>query len=214
MKYFSAILYLLSTILIGSAADVQWLTGDLTGTPLTNRLTYITPISPYGVGGSSRFITGDRLKYTNDATGSLIVSNISVGRSYRVEFVGPYVTTTITNSFSTNVTGFVNAADYVAAPVRDAAVVTYSQTAADSRFHAKSGDTSTNASFRGTLKIPTGATVGYVLTVTNADGSSAWQAATGSASTLWTAGTGAIFPSGTAGTEAGWTATTGAIYPQ
>jgi hypothetical protein len=159
----------------------QWNSSDFAGVPLSNKFVFITPIAPYGVDGST-IINRDRRRYTNDSTGSLIVSNMFNGRSYRVEFTGRFEDMIITNSFDSTVTGLVNGADpaYLPAlPIRDALTIAYSQAAADARFHNVSGDTSTNAIFRGTFKIPAGAAVGYVLTATNADGSAAWSAAGG-----------------------------------
>lgn len=170
-----AICYLLSAV-CSFGADVLWESETFTGTPLSNRLVYITPIANYSVSGS-RIISGDRQRYTNDATGSLIVSNVAVARRYRVEFIGPYITTIITNSFPAEVTGYVNAADFVDGQVNDGRFTAYSKATADLRFHKTSAGSSTNATFRGTVKIPEGATVGYVFTVTNADGSGAWQPA-------------------------------------
>lgn len=175
----------------------EWNFVDFIGEAQTTNKVYITPIAPYGVNASTTLITGDRRAYTN-STSSLIVSNMFNGRSYRIEFVGRYVTTVITNSFDTNVTGLVNGADpqYLTAPVRDTSTVAFSQAAADARFHNVSGDTSTNAAFRGTLKIPAGATVGYVFTVTNADGSGAWLPTTGTTYTNNTGNAGQVVGSG------------------
>lgn len=163
-------------------ADVRWTYSDFTTTAQTVKKVYITPIAGYGTNGNT-IITGDRRAFTNDSAGSLIVSNVIVGRSYRVEFKGAYTDTVITNSFDSTVTGFVEAVNYIGAPLSDGGLTSYSKTAADARFHNVSGDTSTNAAFRGTFKIPAGATVGYVLTVTNADGSSAWFPGSGGVST-------------------------------
>ena len=115
--------------------DCQWIYSDFTTALQTNSKIYITPIAAYGVNGST-IITGDRLTRTNDGSGSLIVSNVVNGRSYRVEFVGRYLTTTITNSFDTNVTGFVNGSSsiYLTVPVRDTTTISYSQAASDLRF--------------------------------------------------------------------------------
>lgn len=167
----------------GGTFHVQWLFRDASSNVLSIKQVFIQPIAAYGVDASTVIISGDRLSKTSDSTGSLIVSNLFNGRSYRVQLIGPFIQTTFTNSFDTNVTSgaVINGADpaYLAAPVRDTGVIAYSQTAADARFHQVAGDTSTNAIFRGTLKIPAGATVGYVFTATNSDGSGAWQANTG-----------------------------------
>lgn len=178
-KLISLLLFLSITAF---AADVRWTFTDFTSSPHSVKKIYITPIAAYGT-NSTNIITGDRRTYTNNSLGSLIVSNVIVGRSYRVELHGPFTETVITNSFDSGVSGFVEAVNYIAAPLSDGGLTSYSKTAADARFHNVSGDTSTNAAFRGTFKIPAGATVGYVLTVTNADGSSAWSPGSGSSST-------------------------------
>jgi hypothetical protein len=160
----------------GGTFDCQWLFRDAGSNVLSIKQVYIQPIAPYGADAGLTIISGDRKSYQSDGAGSVIVSNLFNGRSYRVEIQGPNFKTTFTNSFDTNVTGLVNGADpaYLTAPIRDGNATAYSQAQADGRFHKKAGDTSTNAIFRGTLKIPAGATVGHVFTATNADGSGAW----------------------------------------
>jgi hypothetical protein len=177
MRTIAILLLSFLSLSLSIAADVRWTYSDFTTTAQTVKKVYITPIASYGTNGNT-IITGDRRVFTNDSAGSLIVSNLIVGRSYRVEFKGAYTDTVITNSFDSTVTGFVEAVNYIAAPLSDGGLTSYSKTAADARFHNVSGDTSTNAAFRGTFKIPAGASVGYVLTATNADGSGAWQVGT------------------------------------
>jgi hypothetical protein len=174
MRTIAILLLSFLSLSLAIGADVRWTYSDFTTTAQTVKKVYITPIASYGTNGNT-IITGDRRVFTNDSAGSLIVSNLIVGRSYRVEFKGAYTDTVITNSFDSTVTGFVEAVNYIAAPLSDGGLTSYSKTAADARFHNVSGDTSTNAAFRGTFKIPAGASVGYVLTATNADGSGAWQ---------------------------------------
>ncbi len=115
----------------------QWNSADFAGVPLSNKFVFITPIAPYGVDGST-LINRDRRRYTNDSSGSLIVSNMFNGRSYRVEFTGRFEDMVITNSFATNVTGLVNGALYLPAEIRDGSTLAYSQTAADGRFLQRS----------------------------------------------------------------------------
>jgi len=179
MKKLISLFFLLSITAWG--ADVRWTFVDFTSSPQSIKKVYITPIAAYGT-NSTNIVTGDRRTYTNSSLGSLIVSNVIVGRSYRVELHGSFTETVITNSFDSTVTGFVEAVNYIAAPLSDGGLTSYSKTAADARFHNVSGDTSTNAAFRGTFKIPAGASVGYVLTATNADGSGAWQVGGGGSS--------------------------------
>jgi len=186
MRTIAILLLSFLSLSLAIGADVRWTYSDFTTTAQTVKKVYITPIASYGTNGNT-IITGDRRVFTNDSAGSLIVSNLIVGRSYRVEFKGAYTDTVITNSFDSTVTGFVEAVNYIAAPLSDDGLTSYSKTAADARFHNVSGDTSTNAAFRGTFKIPAGASVGYVLTATNADGSGAWQV--GASGTSIAAGT-------------------------
>lgn len=166
----------------------RWNFTDFTVTPIGVKQVRIQTIAPYGT-IYTNLITGDLRTFQAGTSGSLTVSNLANGRSYRVTFVGPTVNTVITNNFGTNVSGLVNAVDYLVAPlVVDGSTVAYSANSADALFHNVAGDTSTNAIFRGTFKIPDGATVGRVLTVTNADGSAAWQTASGGTGTLATNG--------------------------
>lgn len=177
MKRFISVLFCIAC-LTASAVDVQWIFSDFTGTTTTNKRVYITPLTIPGVSGTN-IIQGDRRTYTNDATGSLIVSNLVPGASYRVEFVGAYITTTITNTFATNATGFVNGKDYLSTTLATAGdAVAYSQTAADARFAAK-----TNTALYGTVKLAPAATLNYVWTATNSNGAGYWVAASAGAAT-------------------------------
>ena len=74
------------------------------------RLT-LTPLLEY-TASATNIATGDSISKTVDATGYTVFSNMIAG-TYRVEFFGPTRTTTLTNSFGTNVTGLVNAKDYL-----------------------------------------------------------------------------------------------------
>lgn len=138
---------LLALLLVCLGADLRagtfhctWNFSDFTTGSLGVSQVQVQPIAPYGV-NSNTFLTGDLLVKQTGTNTSLTISNLVNGRSYRVKFFGltrPYGTnwvTTLTNNFDTNVTGLVNAVDYLAAPLQvDAATVAYSQVAADARF--------------------------------------------------------------------------------
>lgn len=111
----------------------QWIVRDAGSNAVRFASFTIQPIAAYGT-STSNTITGDRKTFRTDSDGRVTVSNLFNGRSYRVQITGPNFTTTFTNSFDTNVTGLVNGADYISAPIRDAGLVAYSQTQADARF--------------------------------------------------------------------------------
>lgn len=170
------VLFVPSAFPQASQFHCRWNFADFTVTGIGVKQVRIQTIAPYGT-IYTNIITGDLRTFQAGTSGSLTVSNLANGRSYRVTFVGPNVLTVITNSFGTNVTGLVNAVDYLSAPiVVDGSTVGYSMTAADARFHNVSGDTSTNATFRGTLTFPDGTVSNYVWTATNASGAGAWRA--------------------------------------
>jgi hypothetical protein len=156
----------------------RWNFTEFTETPIGIKQVKLQTIAAYGT-ANSNIITGDFRMFQAGTNGSLTVSNLVNGRTYRVTFLGPNFQTVITNSFDTNVTGLVNAVDYIAAPINDGSTVAYSQTGADARFHNVSGDTSTNATFRGTLTMPATGVSNYVWTATNSTGAGFWAVATG-----------------------------------
>jgi len=116
------------------AFNCRWNFTDFTQGGLNVRAVYITTIAPYGISGTN-ILTGDRRSYTTANNSSLTVSNMVNGRSYRVEFLGPTTTTTITNNFDTNVVGNVNAVDYLTPPtIVDGNAFGWSRNQADARF--------------------------------------------------------------------------------
>lgn len=135
MKKILPLLILLMTAgsLSGGTFHGQWIVRDASSNAVKFSSFTIQPISTYGT-STSNTITGDRKTFRTDSDGRVTVSNLFNGRSYRVQITGPNFTTTFTNSFDTNVTGLVNGADYISAPIRDAGLVAYSQTQADARF--------------------------------------------------------------------------------
>lgn len=127
--------FLLPLFVMG--ADVEWVFSDFTTTASGVRRVQITPIqAPWT--NSSGFVVGDRKVYTNNAAGSLIISNMAAG-SYRVDFIGPWTTTSITNSIP-ETTNFISAKDYVAASLSvPGSTVAYTRNQSDSLYWAKTG---------------------------------------------------------------------------
>lgn len=134
-KLFAFTLLQLGTAMLAASGTFhgQWIVRDASSNAVKFSSFTIQPISTYGT-STSNTITGDRKTFRTDSDGRVTVSNLFNGRSYRVQITGPNFTTTFTNSFDTNVTGLVNGADYISAPIRDAGLVAYSQTQADARF--------------------------------------------------------------------------------
>lgn len=133
MKKLFGLFALLATF-NASAFNCRWNFTDFTQGGLNVRAVYITTIAPYGISGTN-ILTGDRRSYTTANNSSLTVSNMVNGRSYRVEFLGPTTTTTITNNFDTNVVGNVNAVDYLTPPtIVDGNAFGWSRNQADARF--------------------------------------------------------------------------------
>lgn len=112
--------------------DFFYFTGASNGV----RRVEITPTA-WGLSGS-RFITPDRIKYTNDASGSLTVSNMATNLLYRVEFFGPFQPFSITNYFPPGTTGAVRAEDYLTATNAVGAAAGYTIAQANSRFYLNS----------------------------------------------------------------------------
>lgn len=151
---------------------VRWTFADYTDSPLTIRRVNIQPLYTYTITGTN-FNTGDRRTYTNTATGTLVVSNIVAG-SYAVEFVGPWRSTWITNTFwGTN--GLIDAKDYTSVATVSGFTAAYSQAVADLRFIRSTNGNGTNLTVRG-LTMPVGAVSNYVWTATNTSGAGTWRA--------------------------------------
>ncbi len=128
----------------GAQIHVQWFFSDFTLSPQGVKGITVEPLEAYTVSGTN-IVTGDRIKRTVLAGGSVTISNMIPG-SYRVTFAGSSVNTIFTNSFGTNVSGLVNAKDYVTISTNlPNGLNAYSQTAADALFFPKSGGTMTGA---------------------------------------------------------------------
>lgn len=131
---------------------VQWYFSDFTSTPQTLRKVYVTPLFAPWL-GTNFIVMGDRRTFTNDGSGSLIISNLLVPESYEVDFVGPDRVTTITNTFPlTN--GFVNAAQengrFISVGTNlPGGLVAYSETASDARYLFNNNGRGTNETFYG-----------------------------------------------------------------
>lgn len=138
MKTILALLLAVFTLTL-QAADVYWSIADFTGTASATNRIFITPLSVPNT-SSSNVITGDRRTFTNDASGVLVVSNLVTPGSYKVEIVGPYVTTTFTNTFATETNGYLNGKDFLSARLAVGSTVAYSQTASDARYLLRTND--------------------------------------------------------------------------
>jgi len=142
MKRFIALFFLLLTMPAFAQVDCTWNFLYFTGTSNGVRRVEIAPVS-WGINGNN-IITPDRIRYTNDGSGSLTVSNMATNINYRVEFQGSFATFSITNYFPPGTAGAVNAAAYVTASLNAGGVVAYSQGQANAKFAVK-----TNALFYG-----------------------------------------------------------------
>jgi hypothetical protein len=136
------VLLVLSALTSAAQIHVRYTFSDFTVDPQGVRRMQITPLLSYTATGTN-IVTGDKIVRTVNSAGSATVSNIIAG-SYRVEFFGWSTTTIFTNSFGTNVSGLVDAVDYLTIstnlPNTDFA---YSQSAADNLFLHKTGDAAT-----------------------------------------------------------------------
>ncbi len=133
VRYLLTLLLLTATARAAQVADVRYTFGDFTTSPSSVRRVQITPIQGYNATGST-IITGDRRTFTNDSSGVLIVSNVVVGASYRVDLNGQYTVTSFTNTFPSGTTGLVEAVDYISVPTNAAGTVAFSMTASDLRY--------------------------------------------------------------------------------
>jgi len=99
----------------------------------------ITPINAPMV--YTNIISGDRLSFTNNSSGALIVTNLVAPGSYEVDFVGRFQTLSFTNTFpETNAGVTLNAKDFISAPTNTpTGAVAYSMASADARFAPISG---------------------------------------------------------------------------
>jgi hypothetical protein len=190
MKRLAALLLLLGLPARAGSFHCVWNFEDFTGGSMAVRQVTLQPVAAYGVNTNTpAIIPGDLRSYRTTSATSLTVSNLINGRAYRVSFYGPLtpwgtnLVTVFTNNFDATVSGLVNAADYLAAPLQvDNNVVAYSQAGADARFHNVSGDSSTNPVFYGTIQFPATNVNGYVWTATNDTGAGFWSESLGGGS--------------------------------
>ena len=146
--FFALCFFALCLLHLSVRADfaVEYHFTDFTQQPQPSRPVYITPLWTVNAAGTN-FLTPDRARYTSDASASLIVSNFSslVSAAYRVEFYGRFSIMQFTNYFPTNLTGLVNAKDYVTLPTGLPSA--YSTTDSDARYVIRAGDTAYNLAF-------------------------------------------------------------------
>ena len=141
----SLLAFLITLPALAGTVTPTWTFTDFGLDALTVKKMRVTPIAPYGTNGSG-IITGDWRERTTDTNGSVTLTNIANGYSYRVEFSGPWAKTSFTNSFDGTVTGAVNAVDYISSTlVSDAGLVAYSKLQANGLFLTK-----TNSAMIGT----------------------------------------------------------------
>lgn len=124
------------------AVDVTWDFQYFTGQANSNRPVDIQPIR-WGALTPTLF-TQDRIKYTNNATGILTVSNMTTNVAYSVTFWGKFSTLVFTNQFPPGTTGAVYASDYLTATNVVGPQTAYSVAQANNKFALK-----TNSLFYG-----------------------------------------------------------------
>jgi hypothetical protein len=172
-----------------SQVDATWSFQYFTGASNTVRRVDITPIA-WGVQGGN-FITPDRLRYTNDGTGSLTVSNMATNLAYQVEFFGPFKTLAFTNYFPPGTTGAVNAADYLTATNISSTLGGYTIAAANAKFALKS-----NAVFVGTEPTLNGVSFTSLYGGTNGGSGTTYTNNTGAAGVISGSGIGTNISAG------------------
>lgn len=99
---------LLSSAAPAQTVNVTWNYADFTVAPQKIRQVNITPVFQVTVSGTN-LVTADTRTFVTGLTGSLVVSNVLTGYGYQVDFLGPTRVTTITNFFSTDESGDVDA---------------------------------------------------------------------------------------------------------
>jgi hypothetical protein len=116
--------YLIIFLCLGALAragtvDVTYNFSDFTGYPLNVSRVTITPLARdayySGTNLSTKPIIYTKTAYPTLTNGTFTATNLISGYAYRVEISDSYQVSTITNYFGTNVTGSVDATDYLAA---------------------------------------------------------------------------------------------------
>lgn len=138
-KHLSILFVLLFAFAAFGDADVTFVIKDATGTPITNRTVWITPISVVTTSGSATVI-GDRY-ITNSGTGTFTVLNM-VPSLYEVTVKAPPMNTTWRILVNTNTTGSVQASTLISTDQNATypfGSVAYSVAASDARFALLTG---------------------------------------------------------------------------
>ncbi len=97
---------------IAGTVAAQYNFGNFVFNPQAVRKMSIAPQFQVTASGTN-IVTADPVSFTVGIGGSLIVSNILTGYGYTVTFFGNNVLTVFTNYFPTNISGLVNAKDYM-----------------------------------------------------------------------------------------------------
>ena len=158
MKRLFAVALLLSCLpLFAATVDNTITFSDHTGSPQAVKRVVVTPLT-WGLYNSTNIALAIPITKQTDASGSVTVSNLASGYSYRVQLFNSAFTELgrFTNSFGTNVSGAVFARDYLTISTNLAGGTTaYSRDAADARFARTVVESTSNALTSGVLYIKT-----------------------------------------------------------
>jgi hypothetical protein len=178
MKRLFAVALLLSCLpLFAATVDNTITFSDHTGSPQAVKRVVVTPLT-WGLYNSTNIALAIPITKQTDASGSVTVSNLASGYSYRVQLFNSAFTELgrFTNSFGTNVSGAVFARDYLTISTNLAGGTTaYSRDAADARFARTVVESTSNALTSGVLYIKTNYSASLTIAATN---SGAYVAAT------------------------------------
>lgn len=158
MKRLFAVALLLSCLpLFAATVDNTITFSDHTGSPQAVKRVVVTPLT-WGLYNGTNIALAIPITKQTDASGSVTVSNLASGYSYRVQLFNSAFTELgrFTNSFGTNVSGAVFARDYLTISTNLAGGTTaYSRDAADARFARTVVESTSNALTSGVLYIKT-----------------------------------------------------------
>ena len=153
--------------LFAGTVDVTYRFSDHTASPQAVKRVVLTPLS-WGLYNSSNISLTIPISKQTDATGSVTVSNLASGYSYRVQLYNAQfvqIGNTFTNSFGTNVSGAVYARDYLTISTNlQGGLTAYSKDQSDARFQPLS------TNLTGWAMIPTNQLSGGGTTYTNDTG--------------------------------------------
>lgn len=158
MKRLFAVVLLLSCLpLFAATVDNTITFSDHTGSPQAVKRVVVTPLT-WGLYNGTNIALAIPITKQTDASGSVTVSNLASGYSYRVQLFNAQMMELgrFTNSFGTNVSGAVFARDYLTISTNLAGGTTaYSRDAADARFARTVVESTSNALTSGVLYIKT-----------------------------------------------------------